>query len=1235
VDACTIIARNYFAQARVLARSFFKHHPGGSFSVLIIDAETPPLLEAEERFRVLVPLQIGFDEGEFHRLATIYDVMELATAVKPQLLKFLLAEGVPAVTYFDPDIEIFRPLDDIDALAREHSIVLTPHTLDPLPHDQREPGEVTLLLAGMFNLGFIAVGAGAGGFLDWWAQRVARDCRVAPEQGEFVDQRWIDFVPSLFDHYVLRDPGSNVAHWNLETRTFEWTGKEYRVNGKPLRFFHYSGFDPERPHVLSKFLGPSPTILLSEEPALARIVGEYTQKLFEAGYRESSKQPYALDALPSGLPLDRRIRRLYREALLAAENDGGAEPPDPYAAETSEAFVEWLREPAHAGSHEAVSRYALALYHERRDLQTAFPDPRWADADRYVEWLATIGRHEEKIPFELVPEPAADFRERPEPGRDHDEPGVNVAGYLRAEIGVGEAARHLIAAIEQAGIPYTTVTYARTPSRQQHPFRDGNGSAPRYDTNVICVNADQLPTFAYDMGPEFFDGRYSVGLWWWEIAEFPDSLKAAFDTIDEVWVGSDFARAAVAAATEKPVLTIPIGIEVPDDEPLDRATLGLPDGFLFLFTFDFFSVFERKNPLGLVEAFKRAFTPGEGPTLVLKSVNGDQRVLDLERLREAVADRLDIVVLDRYLSSSEKNALMASCDCYVSLHRSEGLGLTSAEAMARGRPVIATGYSGNLMFMDETNSYLVRHDMVPIPPGCDPYPPGVLWAEPDVEEAARLMRHVFEHPDDAAEKGRKAREDIVAHHSPQRTGAFVTKRLEEIRRERRSAEADAKAKAAEPSALDRAAEYLATEPRRTLTAPSRFGAFGRFARRVLYRVLRPHTVPQRIFETEVVHALRDTEGVLEQHRAAIDAYADEQRRMQQINAQISDALQRNLERVERQAQSAEREVGGMLATVQAMLANVKSLEKHLGLLTEDTSRHLEALEQRVADAEAGRTRVSRRRPRPRGGQGHDFAERFPPPDRPWTQWYVDEHRDLVSEVLDDERLLRAVRDRDGLPVGYGVGFDERVVEFPWLFAQGFAGRVLDAGSALNHEHILERLLPQIDDLHVVTLEPEEQAFPEKRVSYVYADLRDLPYPDGYFDTVVCLSTLEHIGMDNMLYGVDEPRAEDPEREMQRALGELIRAARSGGRLFITVPYGRREDHGWFRQFDCADVERLTALVPAQNVSMDVYRYSLEGWQVSSLEEASDARYRDFLNDPTPVDDLAAAARAVACIRFDL
>lgn len=107
------------------------------------------------------------------------------------------------------------------------------------------------------------------------------------------------------------------------------------------------------------------------------------------------------------------------------------------------------------------------------------------------------------------------------------------------------------------------------------------------------------------------------------------------------------------------------------------------------------------------------------------------------------------------------------------------------------------------------------------------------------------------------------------------------------------------------------------------------------------------------------------------------------------------------------------------------------------------------------------------------------------------------------------------------------------MEFPWILAQELGGRVLDAGSALNHGHVLDRVLVDVNALHIVTLAPEELAFTERRVSYVYADLRDLPYRDGYFTTVVSLSILEHVGMDNAIFGVETPRADDPEREMAK------------------------------------------------------------------------------------------------------
>ena len=358
--------------------------------------------------------------------------------------------------------------------------------------------------------------------------------------------------------------------------------------------------------------------------------------------------------------------------------------------------------------------------------------------------------------------------------------GINVVGYLRAEVGIGEVARRLVSAIEHQRIPCSTINYQRTASRQEFPFNEQAGHTAPYDTNLICVNPDQLPGFADAAGFAFFAGRYTIGVWFWEVEIFPEQFHDAFDLVDEVWAASDFVRDALAAVTTKPVNVVPLPLEASRVEPIERATLGLPDSFLFFYTFDFMSVAARKNPLGLVTAFKRAFEPGEGAALVIKSINGDRRPSEFERLRLAAADHADVHVIDGYLAPNIKDGLMAACDCYVSLHRSEGLGLTMAEAMSYARPVIATGYSGNLTFMDDENSYLVPYTRAPVPPGCDPYPVGAVWAEPDLERAAALMRHVYENRAEARKQGERGRRDIESRHSAARTAGFIARRLDEI-----------------------------------------------------------------------------------------------------------------------------------------------------------------------------------------------------------------------------------------------------------------------------------------------------------------------------------------------------------------------------------------------------------------------------------------------------------------------
>jgi GT2 family glycosyltransferase len=355
--------------------------------------------------------------------------------------------------------------------------------------------------------------------------------------------------------------------------------------------------------------------------------------------------------------------------------------------------------------------------------------------------------------------------------------GVNLIGYLRAELGIGEIARKIAAGLERADLDYSTVAWGRTLNRQRHPFVESTTNRAPYDTNVICVNADQLPIFREEMGSAVFEGRYTIGVWFWEAAEFPRGLHSAFDLVDEIWVASDFVRRAIAAETSKPVDVLPIPLEVPAPLEYSRRQLGMPEGFLFLFSFDFLSVFERKNPLGVIDAFTRAFADGQGPSLVIKSINGEHDPASLERLHRAASLRTDIHVVDRYFSADDNNGLMASCDCYVSLHRSEGFGLTMAEAMAYGKPVVATGYSGNLQFMTPENSHLVPYRLVAIPRSCGPYPSGGSWAEPDGDAAATLLRRVYEDQTAARELGRRAGDDLVGRFSLANTAAFLAERV--------------------------------------------------------------------------------------------------------------------------------------------------------------------------------------------------------------------------------------------------------------------------------------------------------------------------------------------------------------------------------------------------------------------------------------------------------------------------
>jgi SAM-dependent methyltransferase len=348
---CTIVARNYLAYARVLAESFLAQDPVGECVVLVIDDIARKINDRHEPFRVVRPDELGIER--FEGMAAMYDVTELATAAKPWLLEHLLAQGEGApVAYFDPDICFYAPVDEIEHLAREHELVLTPHITAPLPDDGRQPDELALLASGTYNLGFVAMAPGARTqeLLEWWQKRLRYDCVIDHALGYFVDQRWFDLVPNTFaGTAVLRDPGMNVAYWNLHERTVTRDPDgTWLVNGVPLRFFHFSGFNPDQPNLLSKH---QTRTRLGEFPELARLCTEFSGDVRARRREDEDGVPYAWGALGDGRTWDRRLRRLYR----VGEREG-AFRLSPFEPAGAQEFFDWLNESAlEAATPQSVS----------------------------------------------------------------------------------------------------------------------------------------------------------------------------------------------------------------------------------------------------------------------------------------------------------------------------------------------------------------------------------------------------------------------------------------------------------------------------------------------------------------------------------------------------------------------------------------------------------------------------------------------------------------------------------------------------------------------------------------------------------------------------------------------------------------------------------------------------------------------------------------------------------------
>jgi glycosyltransferase involved in cell wall biosynthesis len=370
-------------------------------------------------------------------------------------------------------------------------------------------------------------------------------------------------------------------------------------------------------------------------------------------------------------------------------------------------------------------------------------------------------------------------------------PQVSIVGYPFSLTGMGEHSRSVCRALWAAGVRSALVdvdaAHAAPDADLARLFRPHLAAGLGRDINLFCINADEVSRVLALMDAGAFAAAHNIIYPAWELAAYPEPWARELERFDEVWAPSDFIRQAIAPVVSRPVLHMPLAVDLKLSGFLGRRWFGIPeDAFVVLFFFDAASFADRKNPIGVLAAFERL--AARRPDARLHAVIKFRGAFADESARRALEDRLTalgerVQAIDADLSDNEIKNLVRNADVFVSLHRAEGFGRGMAEAMALGRPAVATGYSGNLDFMTPEVSRLVDYALVPVPPGAYPHGDGQVWAEPSPDHAADLIEALLDDPVEARALGRRARDHIRTHFSVRAIGQRYAGRLDEIARE--------------------------------------------------------------------------------------------------------------------------------------------------------------------------------------------------------------------------------------------------------------------------------------------------------------------------------------------------------------------------------------------------------------------------------------------------------------------
>ncbi len=358
--------------------------------------------------------------------------------------------------------------------------------------------------------------------------------------------------------------------------------------------------------------------------------------------------------------------------------------------------------------------------------------------------------------------------------------GVTLVGYARAELGLGEYMRNSAQALEAAEVPLAVLDCSQISSHRKADDRLVRLIRDRspFPINLIHVTADRMFDACVSFPTDALLGRYNIGVWMWELPRFPAELLQCAGFLDEIWAPTSFVYASLSESPV-PVHHMPVCVTAELHRTPSRAEFGLDEKrFLFVFSFDAYSFIARKNPSAVIRAFRRAFPRGdEAAGLVLKVMNANRHDPRWQTLLADIKADPRIKVITKTLLREDWLGLLSLCDAYVSLHRSEGFGYGPAEAMCLGKPVILTGYGGVTDFARPDTALLVEHRLVPVQPGQYHFANGQVWADPDIEHAARHMRNLVEDRELAHRIGMAGRDFVQRHHAPAVVGRAYLNRL--------------------------------------------------------------------------------------------------------------------------------------------------------------------------------------------------------------------------------------------------------------------------------------------------------------------------------------------------------------------------------------------------------------------------------------------------------------------------